>query len=240
MKIKKSFAAMKDVPEALKELYVEKDGKAILDGVEGMDVHNLSDKITQQNTELETLKQTAKEADEAKVKIEGDLKAAMELAEGKEDHSIELAQLRREKGELETAKGISDAALVEFKEKSTLNEIKESIRPFITAHIIDDAKAQEDALNQIVRNMTLTENGKVLSKENLGDSGYMAPEDYITGVYLKDRSYLAKTENSDKVNDKDRFKFNEKNKNTSKEQLKVELENAPSLDDIMKETWSSK
>ena len=240
MKIKKSFATMKDVPEALKDLYVEKDGKAILDGVEGMDVHNLSEKITQQNTEIETLKKTSKEADEAKVKIEGDLKAAMELAEGKEDHSMELVQLRREKGELETAKGVSDATLAQFKEKSTLNEIKESIRPFITAHIIDDSKAQEDALNQVVKQMTLTENGKVLTKESLGEQGYMIPEDYITGVYLKDRSYLEKTKKGDNINNKDRFEYNKKTKTTNNAQIKEELENAPSLDEIMEKTWSSK
>ncbi|RLI49159.1 hypothetical protein DRO61_05470 [Candidatus Bathyarchaeota archaeon] len=237
MKMKRGFATMKDVPEALKDLYVEKDGKAVLDGVEGMDVHNLSGKITEQAKEIETLKKTSQEANEAKTKIEGDLKAAVELAGEKEDHSIELAQLRREKTEIEKERDDSKALLVGFKEKSTLNEIKESIRPFIAKLIIDDPKAQEDALNQVIQQMTLTEGGKVLTKDSLGEQSFMPPEDYITGVFLKDRSYLAKTENSDKVNSKDRFEYNKENTKTTNAQIKEELENAPSIDDLMKETW---
>jgi hypothetical protein len=237
MKIKKSFKTMKDVPESLKELYVEKDGKAVLDGIEGMDVHNLSGKITEQATEIETLKKTSKDADEAKVKIEGDLKAAMELAEGKEDHSIELAQLRREKTEIEKERDDSKALLVGFKEKSTLNEIKESIRPLIAKLIIDDPKAQEDAINQVIQQMTLTEGGKVLTKDSLGEQSFMAPESYITDVFLKDRSYLAKTEKGDNINNRDRFEFNKKNKKTSNNEIKEALDNAPSLEELMENTW---
>lgn len=190
MILKVIYDAEADVPEALKEFYTEKDGKWLLNRVEGLvsqaDVTRLQSALNSEKAEHKTTKTklmsfgevTPEQLIEMNTELE-ELRARTPNPEDAKtvDQRVEQivnARLAKEKGPLERAVAKLTEENTGLKTQNTeldgtikRGKIADAVRAAITkAKILPEAA--DDALMNAERMFELTEDGQVKTKDNVG------------------------------------------------------------------------
>lgn len=190
MAIKVQVDKIDEVEEGYRGLYTESDGKFVLTGVDNILDHPSVRKLKDENGQRRISERKA--TDKLKTyEILGDRKpedilATLDrvpeletLAAGKLDEkkveelvngrlTIKLAPVQRE---LDGAKKLiadRDVIIADFQKKETTRSIHDAVREAVTKAQGFNASAMEDALMFAERHLTVDEDGKVTTKEDVG------------------------------------------------------------------------
>jgi hypothetical protein len=188
MAIKAVVDKLEDVPEQYRDLYTERNGKFEVSGIEGIrtdaDVTRLSSALEKERKDHKTVKQTL-------TTILGDRKPEdvvtlldripeLELAaEGKVDDNkinemvekrigAKLGPVQRQLQQLTTQNAEKDQIITAFQTKERTRTIHDHVREAINKTQGFQVAAVEDALLFAERMLEVTEEGKVVTKDNVG------------------------------------------------------------------------
>ena len=209
MKLKFVVDSLDDVDEKYHELYTEKDGKYEFTGVDGLktqaDIDRLQTALTKERADHKALKERVKIFDGRKFEdIVADLdripelEAAAKNGEGKNvDELVEakikskLAPVERERDKL--AKELQEARdnITAFEIKDKTRSIHDSIRAAIAKQTGFQAGAVEDALMYGERLFEVTEEGNVVTKDNVGVVPGISPEVWLQEMQQKKAHWWA-------------------------------------------------
>jgi hypothetical protein len=188
MAIKAIVEKLDDVDERYRDLYSERNGKFELTGVEGMktqgDVDRLTAAAAKEREDHKGTKGVLKSilGDRKAEEVLADLDALPALrlaAEGKFDQSkvdelvnktiaTKTGPLQRTIEKLTKDLGERDTEIAGYKTKETTRTIHDSIREAVAKSTGFQGAALEDALIFGERHLTVDENGKVVTKDNVG------------------------------------------------------------------------
>lgn len=209
MKLKFVVDSLDDVDEKYHDLYTEKDGKYEFTGVDGLktqaDIDRLQTALTKERADHKALKERVKIFDGRKFEdIVSDLdripelEAAAKNGEGKNvDELVEaklkskLAPVERERDKL--AKELQEARdnITAFEAKDRTRSIHDSIRAAIAKQTGFQAGAVEDALMYGERLFEVTEEGSVVTKDNVGVVPGISPEVWLQEMQQKKAHWWA-------------------------------------------------
>jgi hypothetical protein len=187
MAIKAVIDKLEDVDEKYRDLYTEKNGKFELTGVEGMKTQGDVDRLT---VALEKERKDHK-GTKQKFEIFGDRKAEDILAdldtipalkaaaegkfdEGKVNELVEkrigakTGPLERKITQLTKDSAEKDTLIEGFKSKEATRSIHDAVREAVGKATGFQATALEDALMFAERHLHINEEGKVVTKDNVG------------------------------------------------------------------------
>lgn len=187
MAIKAVVEKLEEVPEQYRDLYTERNGKFEITGVEGMkteaDVTRLSSALEKERNDHKKTKQTWSVLGERKPEeVVAALDRIPELeaaAEGKVDDNklnelvekrigTKTGPLQREIDKLKKDNAEKDEVITGFKAKERQRTIHDSVREAIGKSQGFQGAAVEDALLFAERMLDVTEEGKVVTKDNVG------------------------------------------------------------------------
>lgn len=187
MAIKALVDKLEEVDEKYRDLYTEKNGKFELTGVEGFKTQGDVDRLT---TALEKERKEHK-GTKQKFEVFGDKKAEdilLELdtipalraaAEGKFDETkvnelvekrigAKLGPVERKLQQASQQLAERDTIIEGFKSKETVRSIHDNVREAVAKATGFQGAALEDALMFAERQLHVNEDGKVVTKENVG------------------------------------------------------------------------
>lgn len=190
-----------DIPEQFRELYTEKDGKFELTGVTGFrtqgDVDRLQGALNKERKDLRELR--AKYSPLANrgeipdiiaiLDEHPDLKAA---AEGKLDDAkinaivenrmrVKLAPVERERDGFKTQLAEAQGIIEQYQRRDTARKISDAVRAAcVKAKVLPDAV--DDAVMNAERIFEVTEDGRVLARDNVGVTPGIEPEAWLTDI----------------------------------------------------------
>lgn len=203
MAIKAVIDKLEDVPEQYRDLYKEKNGKFEITEVEGIkteaDVTRLSSALEKERNDHKGTKKKFEAFGDRKpedILVQLDRIAELEALNGGklDDEKIDKIVQGRIKTQLsplerklaEATKGITerDGVIEGFKTKETARTITDAIRDAVSKTQGFNATALEDAISLGERHLTVTEDGKVVTRDNLVQVGVTPGVDAV--VWLTD------------------------------------------------------
>lgn len=203
MTLKAVLDTLDDIPEHFHSLYTERNGKFELTGIEGVrtqaDVDRLQAALSKERSEHKATKEKFSafanlDPQEVLAKLDR-FPELEEAAKGKlDDAKIEelvskrikskLSPLEREISELKAQLSEREQLIADFKAKETQRTIFDKVREAATsAKILPEA--MEDALLLAERVFEVTEDGRVLTKDNVGVTPGVDPTVWFTDLQSK-------------------------------------------------------
>lgn len=198
MKLKAVYSSAEDIPQGYEDLYTERNGQFELTGIEGIktqgDVDRVQESLRKERDEHKATKAQLQkfgelDADEVHEKL--DRVAELEAAAGgkiDDDKMEELVQarLKRERGPLEreitqlkTKNQEFEQQVTEFQQKDHQRTIHDHVRKAAQSQKLVDT-AVDDALMVAERVMDVTEDGRVVTKDNVGVTPGLDPQVWLT------------------------------------------------------------
>lgn len=187
MAIKAVIEKLEDVDEKYRDLYTEKNGKYEITGIDGMktqaDVDRLQTALTKERGDH---KETKKKFDVFGDRKPEDILSALDripeleaAAGGKLDETkinelvekrltSKLAPIQRENEKLKGSIAERDAKINEFAQRETTRTIHDAVRDAVGKSSGFQGTALEDALLFGERHLTVNDEGKVVTKDNVG------------------------------------------------------------------------
>lgn len=204
MPLKAIVDNLDDVPEHFHELYVEKNGKYEISGIEGMktqaDVDRLQVALSKERADHKMVKDKfAPLADRDPSEILKSLDRIPELeaaATGKLDQTKldELVETRvkgrivpieREKATVSQKLAEAEQRIQAFESKETTRTIHDKVREAIGKTKGFQPSAVEDALVFAERMLEIDEGGKVVTRDNIGVTPGVDPTVWLTDMQVK-------------------------------------------------------
>lgn len=203
MALKAVVDNLNDVPDQFQELYTERNGKFEITGIEGLrtqaDVDRLQTALTKERDDHKGTKNKFSafanlDPQEVITKLERfpELEAAAEgkLDEGKINGIVEsrirakLAPVERERDQLKIQVGERDQLISAFQQKDTQRKISDKVREAASAAKIVP-EALDDALLLADRVFEVAEDGRVVTKDNVGVTPGVDPVVWFTELQSK-------------------------------------------------------
>jgi len=203
MTLKAVLDTLDDIPEHFHSLYTERNGKFELTGIEGVrtqaDVDRLQAALSKERSEHKATKEKFSafanlDPQEVLAKLDR-FPELEEAAKGKLDDAkidelvskrikSKLSPLEREISELKAQLSEREQLIADFKAKETQRTIFDKVREAATsAKILPEA--MEDALLLAERVFEVTEDGRVLTKDNVGVTPGVDPTVWFTDLQSK-------------------------------------------------------
>jgi hypothetical protein len=191
MAIKAVVDSLDDVDEKFRDLYTEVNGKFEITGIEDVTLLTPVKKLKDENAQRRIAERKAKEGlapftallgerklEEVQAMLDRfpELEAAAEgkLDEGKINGIVEgriktkLAPVERERDQLKGQIAERDNVINGYKQKETIRSIHDSVREAISKQQGFQQTAIEDALMHAERMFEIDENGKIITKDEVG------------------------------------------------------------------------
>lgn len=202
MKLKSKYDKAEDIPAGYEDLYEEKDGAAVFNGLEGggasktdADVARLSKALEREREDHKTSKTKLRawgdlnpeevlpkldEYDELKVAGAGKIDEAKmnELVEAR--IKTRIAPIERERDKLKTDLTERDKSLTQLQAEKADRILEEHLRRAIAPKVSEPAL--EDALLRAKNVFVVTEDGKPVTKEGVGVTPGLDPAAWIEDI----------------------------------------------------------
>ncbi len=207
MALKAIYEKKDDIPEEFQELYTERDDKWECTGIEGLkteaDIKRIQEGARKEReNHKDTKKKLEKWADLDHEEVMGkldkydELEAAAgdKLDDKKIDELVEkritgrLASVERDRDKFKKESGEKDLTLVEYQGRETRRKVHDAVREAATDKITPSA--MPDVLMNAERMLHVTEDGVILTKDEVGVSPGVAPEVWL-GEMLEKRTHWA-------------------------------------------------
>ncbi len=202
--LKAIFDKLDDIPEAFRDLYKEKNGKFEVTEIEGIkteaDVTRLSGALTKERNDHKSLREKFSVfGDRTPEQILADLDRLPELeaaAAGKLDETkinelvekrigTKVGPLQRQVQQLSTGIQERDTIIGDFKGKERTRTIHDAVREAIGKSQGFQPGAVEDALIFAERMLDISEDGKVIAKDNVGVTPGIDPVVWLSEMQNK-------------------------------------------------------
>lgn len=202
MKIKAIYEKKEDIPEAFAELYEERDGKFVLVNIEGIqtdaNVQRLEKALRDEREDHKKTKDKLRsytslgdDPEEIHKKLdkipELEAAAAGKIDEAKLEQMVEgrvksrLSPVERERDRLKTELDTATGKITELDGTIKKSKITEAIRKAAEEHHVVP-EAIDDAIMHGERIFEVTEDGKVVAKDNVGVSPGLHPKDWLSDM----------------------------------------------------------
>lgn len=193
-----------DVPENFRELYIPKNGKYEISGIEGLktqaDIDRLQTALTNERKEHKALKDRVSLLGDKKIEEVVDILdrlPELEAAAGNKIDDVKineivesrlrsrLAPVERERDKLKKEKETAEAENLQMKSQKTVRDIHDDVRNTVAKIEGFQATALDDVLMYAERMFERTEDGKTVTRDGVGVTPGISPDVWLTEMQTK-------------------------------------------------------